>query len=358
MPSFDIIKSSSPSHTFRTDKIRGMFDYDGGDIVERFTGEIKDFDDWNIGLICGNSGTGKSTIAKNLFGDIIFENGQYKEKSVIDDMPEAASCDDIVKAFNSVGFSSVPSWFKPYNVLSNGEKMRVDLAYAILSDSDIFAFDEFTSVVDRTVAKVGSYAIQKAIRGTGKRFIAISCHEDIKDWLMPDWVFDTNSMKFSDLRGQKKNRPESTLQFRKIKPEERDEVWGIFRKYHYLNHDLNKGSQNYVVYYEDKLCAFISIIHFPHPRADNIKKVHRLVVLPDYQGMGIGGGVLDKVSEYYKMYRFIITTSNPALVACLKNRGWVCINYGINTPHTGTLKSGKFGVKRRITTSWEKKRSK
>lgn len=40
-------------------------------------------------------------------------------------------------------------------------KLRVYLANAILSDKELFVFDEFTSVVDRNVAQIGSFAMQK-----------------------------------------------------------------------------------------------------------------------------------------------------------------------------------------------------
>lgn len=113
---------------------------------------------------------------------------------MIDDMPQNVDMETIEKMFYSVGFGSVPSWLKPYSVLSNGEKMRVDLARAML-EKEFIVFDEFTSVVDRQVAKVASIAIHKAIKRTAKKFIAISCHYDILEWLEPDWVFDTNEMK-------------------------------------------------------------------------------------------------------------------------------------------------------------------
>jgi len=119
-------------------------------------------------------------------------------------MPEGVSVTEIAKMFNSVGFSSVPSWLKPYHVLSQGEKMRVDLARALLLSSPLVVFDEFTSVVDRQVAQIGSYAVQKAIRKTDKQFIAVSCHDDILEWLLPDWVFWTDSMTF-ETRDKKKD---------------------------------------------------------------------------------------------------------------------------------------------------------
>lgn len=142
----------------------------------------------------GGSGTGKTTIANELFKSDIITHFEYKAKSVIDDMPQGHSVDEITKMFYAVGFGSVPSWLKPYKVLSNGEKMRVDLARAIL-ERDFIVFDEFTSVVDRQVAQTACIAINKAIHKTNKKFIAISCHYDILEWLQPDWVFDTNEMR-------------------------------------------------------------------------------------------------------------------------------------------------------------------
>lgn len=121
---------------------------------------------------------------------------EYTHKSVIDDMPKNMSVTDISKMFYAVGFGSVPSWLKPYDVLSNGEKMRVDIARA-LSERDLTVFDEFTSVVDRQVAQVASMAINKMIKKhPEKQFVAISCHHDVLEWLQPDWVFDTDEMKF------------------------------------------------------------------------------------------------------------------------------------------------------------------
>lgn len=200
MQNFDIVKETHAEESFRVNTIVGKYDLPSIEIKERFVGSLDLPKDWSIGLIVGGSGTGKTTILNNLFGESVFGEFEYKAKSVVDDMPQNSSMEEIGKTFNSVGFSSPPSWLKPYNVLSNGEKMRVDLARSLLLDVPMFAFDEFTSVVDRNVAKIGSYAMQKAIRRTNKRFIACTCHYDVEEWLCPDWVFDTNKMKF-----QKKN---------------------------------------------------------------------------------------------------------------------------------------------------------
>ena len=198
MPSFDIIKRVEPETTFRVSNVISNFDLDIEHIDEHFTGNI-DIEgvEWNVGLIVGGSGTGKSTIAKECFGEAYSSSKyKYKAKAVIDDMPKNKPIKDIEKAFTSVGFASPPSWLKPYDVLSNGEKMRVDLARNILDDKELIIFDEFTSVVNREVAKTSSYAISKAVRKQGKKFIAVACHRDIIEWLEPDWIYDTDEKRF------------------------------------------------------------------------------------------------------------------------------------------------------------------
>ena len=126
---FNITKETKPKETFRVSSVLNAFDLSIDKVKEHFEGNIDiEGKEWNIGLIVGSSGTGKSTIAKELFPDTYIFEQTYSESSVIDDMPKDKSVKEITKAFTSVGFASPPSWLKPYSVLSNGEKMRCDLA--------------------------------------------------------------------------------------------------------------------------------------------------------------------------------------------------------------------------------------
>lgn len=205
MPSFDIVKKTEVKSTFRVEKIKADFDVSSEHANERFVGTIEYPENWRIGVIVGASGTGKSTIAREIYGEQSIANYKYTHASVIDDMPNA-DISTITQMFYAVGFGSVPSWLKPYGVLSTGEKMRVDLARAML-EKDFIVFDEFTSVVDRNVARTACIAINKAVHRLNKQFIAVSCHYDILEWLQPDWVFDANEMRcfFTTSRDLKKS---------------------------------------------------------------------------------------------------------------------------------------------------------
>jgi hypothetical protein len=147
--------------------------------------------EFNIGVIVGSSGSGKTTLIKE-FG---FEEKPKWDmsKSIIShfDSPE-----DGIDKLTAVGLNSVPSWYKSYDVLSNGEKFRADLARKIKSNSII---DEFTSVVDRNVAKAASVSLSKYVKKNDiKGIVLATCHRDILDWLEPDWVIDTDSGELID----------------------------------------------------------------------------------------------------------------------------------------------------------------
>lgn len=206
---FQIDKINEVKLSDRVSEVMTDFDIKCEHSNEHFEGELELEDyDWNVGLIVGASGTGKSTIAKEVFGDLYVNGYEYDNRSVLDNMPECRSTKEIELAFTSVGFSSPPSWLKPYKVLSTGEKMRADLARSILSDNEIIVFDEFTSVVDRNVAQTCSIAVQKEIRRRGKKFVAVSCHKDIVEYLQPDWIYDTDQNRFFVQRGNMS--PQST----------------------------------------------------------------------------------------------------------------------------------------------------
>ena len=144
---------------------------------------------FKIGVIVGSSGSGKSTLLKN-FGQ---EDSPEWDgtKSIVSHFE---SPDEAINKLSAVGLNTIPSWYKPYHVLSNGEKFRADLARKLKSNAVI---DEFTSVVDRNVAKAASVSLSKYVKNNDVNNIVLAtCHRDILDWLEPDWVIDTDTGEF------------------------------------------------------------------------------------------------------------------------------------------------------------------
>lgn len=77
--------------------------------------------------------------------------------------------------------------------------------------------------------------------------------------------------------------------------------------------------------------VWCSVVHFPHPRSKKMKRIHRLVVRPDYQGFGIGFTMLNFVAEKYFSEGFdvrIVTSLKYMVKQMYKNKMWVCNHIG------------------------------
>ncbi len=151
---------------------------------------------WNVGLIYGASGSGKTSLAHHLFGPDIFQSLLNEEEPIINQLPKELSYDECAAILNGIGLNSVPCWVRPVKTLSNGQKARAEAALLMTQTRDFVVIDEWTSVVDRTVAKAMSHCVQKFARKAGKRIILLSCHYDIFEWLKPDWAIDCNKQEF------------------------------------------------------------------------------------------------------------------------------------------------------------------
>ena len=320
--------SAAVSEGFRVAQLRGMFDLKAEKTsAVRIEAELPGKEEqWQIGLIVGPSGSGKSSVARQVYGDAVCQGFEWETgKSVIEQMP-GESLKVITGMLSAVGFASPPAWLRPFQVLSGGEQFRATLARLLLSPGELAVMDEFTSVVDRTVAKVGSAAVGKAVRrGKTKRFVAVSCHYDIAQWLEPDWVLDMNTGRLT--RGRL-CRPGIKVTVHTCGRE----MWGIFARHHYLSGNLPIGGACYVARVDlgdgPTLAGFIgsaSIYGWP-----GRKRIARVVVLPDFQGVGVAGAFLDAVAEIEAAgcKALSLATSHPAMMGALARSGkWRCVDF-------------------------------
>lgn len=110
----------------------------------------------------------------------------------------------------------------------------------------------------------------------------------------------------------------------------------------------------YGAFDEDKIVAFMAIIHSPHPIKKNTKRVSRLVVLPDYQGCGIGYKFLMVIAEMLNEagYSFTITTSAKNLIVKLNGSNkWQMKRLSAGGHNTGTLKNRAQSERRTVKTA-------
>ena len=279
---------------------------------------IEDFE-WKIGLIVGASGSGKSSIGAEIFGkDAVYDlyAGWANDRPVVDCIAPDGDFDAVTASLSAVGLGDVPAWLRPFRVLSNGEKFRAGLARLICERPERVVVDEFTSVVDRQIAKVGAAAFAKSWkRGSGK-IVLLSCHYDIVEWLQPDWVYDTVEARFS--RDCLRRLP---LKFDIYKAN--GTLWKYYKKHYYLDLPYPPAAEYFIGMVDGTPVAHLAVCPF---FTANGYRATRLVVMPEWQGIGAGTKFLDAICHYHlegngrcgKTFPTFFHTSHPQLCGALR----------------------------------------
>jgi GNAT superfamily N-acetyltransferase len=311
--------------SYRAERVKSLFNAERGDT---FTIEadlpLDDFD-WQIGLIVGASGTGKTTLGGGILGGGRIHNlyaGWDNSKPIVDCIAPEGDFNTVTGALAAVGLGDVPSWLKPFAALSNGQQFRAGLARLVCSDETDIVVDEFTSVIDRQIAKIGSLAFQKSWRRGKRRVVLLSCHYDIVEWLSPDWVYSTDTHKFERRRLR---RPDIQLQILKTN----SSYWRYFKRHYYLDLPTPVSAEFFVGLVDGELVCHLAVTPF---FTANAYRATRLVVMPEWQGAGVGTKFLEWVCEYHaqgngrcgrKLPTFF-HTSHPQLVRYLRgSKLWV-----------------------------------
>jgi len=260
-----------------------------------------------IVLIVGTSGSGKSTILNTLGhnSQVQFNPGT----PVIENFSSPERGEELLLA---CGLRSIPTWFRPPHTLSNGEHHRFVMALCL--DQNICVIDEFTSVVDRDTAKSLAYSIRTYYdrQETKKPLYIASCHRDIVEWLDPDSIYDTDLCVLENRRSLLPvgRRPKITLTIQSTSID----YWQYFGKYHYLDTAISRSAHYYVGLIGDKPVAFHAAIHSTNRDIHSYWRGHRTVVLPEFQGMGIGTAFSDAIAEIYvsRGLRYFSKTAHPS----------------------------------------------
>ena len=216
--------------TYRAARVKSLFNVDSAAAVDIDVELPIEAQDWQIGVVVGPSGSGKSSIGAELWGGgYLWQPSWPDDQPVIEAIAPDSSFDAVTGALASVGLGSVPTWLRPYPVLSNGERFRADLAKVLADKPARVVIDEFSSVVDRQIAQIAAGAFAKAWRRHSGQAVLLTCHYDVLDWLQPDWVFDTATGEYH--RGRLRwRKPTIELDIQQTDWSH----WKYFEPHHYL----------------------------------------------------------------------------------------------------------------------------
>lgn len=305
--------------SYRAARVKALFNAESGANFELDADlAIEDWD-WRIGVIVGPSGSGKTSLGALVFagGEVYHEPGWPGDAPIVDAIAPGKDFNDVTAALAAVGLGDVPAWLRPYAVLPNGEKFRASLARVIADAPERVVIDEFTSVVDRQIAKFGALAFQKAWRRTKGQAVLLTPHYDVLEWVEPDWTFDTATRTFDRRRLQ---RPSFDLEVW-----ETDwRYWPAFEPHHYLKIGKMIAATNYVGTVDGELVVHLAVS--PAFHLGGCFRASRLVVMPEWQGAGVGMRFLNYICERHlrgenrfgRPAPMLFHTSHPGLCAALR----------------------------------------
>lgn len=318
----------SDFNSYRAARVKSLFNAENGcdwQVKAELPIEGKE---WQIGLIVGPSGSGKTSIGSKIFEDSPIYDlyaGWDNDKPIVDCIIPDGDFNQVTGMLSAVGLGDVPAWLRPFGVLSNGEKFRAGLARLACERPPRAVVDEFTSVIDRQIAKVGAAAFAKTWRRGSGQIVLLSCHYDVIEWLQPDWVYDTAEARFYE-RDCLQQRPKLTLEIYKVK----GSVFPrLFKKHYYLDLPSPVAAEYFIgVINGEPVCHLAVTPLF----TANAYRATRLVVLPEWQGIGVGTKFLAAVCEYHlqgfgrcgRKLPVFFHTSHPQLCGALRHsRRWV-----------------------------------
>ncbi|URM86102.1 ATP binding cassette-like protein [Gordonia phage BiggityBass] len=326
---------SPPFNSYRANRVKSLFNATD-EQATRFTIEADlPFDDpnWSIGVIAGPSGSGKTSLGSHAWGgEHIYAPEWPTDRPIVDVIAPDGDFDAVTGALAQAGLGDVPAWLRTYGVLSMGQRFRADLARVIAEAPDRVVLDEFTSVVDRQIAKVGAGAFAKAWRRTGGQAVLLTCHYDILDWVEPDWVYDTATRHFQTKECLQHRRPRIDVEVRMGGWD----LWPLFKPHHYLDSGPMVGAKCYVAFVDGEPVAHLGMgtknVTAKDPKTGRrVNAVEargcRMVTLPEWQGAGIGMKFLNHVCELQLRGEGVLPgrkmttqfhTSHPQLAAGLR----------------------------------------
>ena len=333
MRRIDVHNRCSDFDSYRASRVKSLFNAESGCDFRISADLPADELDWRIGVIVGPSGSGKTSIGRQFWEDVGIArlgDGWDRGKPIVDVIAPDGDFNTVTGSLAAVGLGDVPAWLRPFHVLSVGEQFRAGVARVITEAPERIVIDEFTSARDRQVARFGALAFGKAWRRlpAGHQCLILTCHRDVLEWLQPDWIFDTATGKYNSGRGVRRPRFELEIWQTDWR------YWPLFEPHHYLKLPHMIAAKCYVGCVDGEPVCHLAVGSRNKGKGGVEARACRLVVLPEWQGAGVGMRFLNAVCEMNltgadgarfpgRPVTTLFHTSHPGLAASLRrDRKW------------------------------------
>ncbi len=188
------------------------------------------------------------------------------------------------------GLNSARTWLRPASTLSNGEYQRLLLAHRILNTQDPITIDELGAGLPELHAQLLAASLQKTLRRQNRAAVITTHSFDVAMNLNPNWILNLPEGNLSTTIPTIQTRYNFNC-FRCP-----SNTWQTFAPHHYLSSDLRPGASCWLLTMEGHPAGFTAWIQYPHRRKVTWHE-HRTVVLPDFQGAGLGSWLVQLVAS-------------------------------------------------------------
>ena len=261
--------------------------------------------------ITGDSGSGKSTFLKLFSSElqskslkrVNFADVQADDNEVIINSV-GSSQEEAMALLSVVGLSEAFIMLRKYKELSEGQKYRYKLAKMIAQNADVLLIDEFGATLDREMAKVLAYCIQKWARRNKKMVVVATTHKDLIEDFNPNVVVDKKFGQITQVKYYSaKPRQFSLVSTMQILPAGKED-YDYLKCFHYLQGTPAAIKNRFKLTYNGETIGIIvytltfRALHlrnelFPEYK-NNIKAVNseilriaRIIIHPKFRGISL-----------------------------------------------------------------------
>lgn len=319
-------------------------------------------------LFTGPSGSGKSSLLRSVAAQLGATDAfslPLPECPLIDALP--GSVDDRLATLAGVGLSEARLLLRTPAELSEGQRYRFRLAFALASGSPWVVADEFTATLDRTLAKVVAFNLRKLVSRTGVGVLAATTHEDVTDDLNPDLLVRCfgDGHVGAERRRWKRQRVSFAHELWLSDGSRSD--WPHFARWHYRSHNLAFVRRVILLWHGREpvgVCVFgtpaaslsvrTKFFGLTNPRSrvalaalnEQLWLLQRVVLHPTYRGAGVASAFVRRACALCPVDWIETLSAMGRTNPFFERAGFVRVGVIGRTPGAA---GAQFGAKTRVT---------